>query len=597
MRGPDRRRFLKRAAGGAVAAGLSAVGASKAAAAATESGVDTDTLPRIGMKPVARDKRAAASSSHPIVTRTMVDVLRSGGNAADAVVAGALMSATVEPHMTNHGGCVTCLYWDAKTKQAYALNGTGTVVPGLPPFRVYPPGLGGFAAAGRGAVAVIPGFVPGLGQVHQKFGSRKWAELCEPAARMADEGHVVHGFEYMELESDKPSTTYLPEGRQLFMPNGFLPQVGERFRNPALARTLSRLGAEGPEYFTTGEWGRKFVAEANRLGWRITQEHMTAVPPRWQEPLRYKVGNREVVQLPPPERTGAASAFFLGLLQQMNVARLGPPTASAETLYLMAHALRWVDWELGRMQDPLLFDVPVDVWLSAEHQAHVARLIQRGQPKIDLTEHVKLVAGRAAMAAAGSVPSDAPTARQEPSLGSCELAVADEQGNWAQVLNTMQTGGIPGVVVDGVPMTGSHVDFGLTSVISGWLTGGGRVSLIAGSTFVLENGRPIIGLGTPGTPNRTVPQVLANILFFGMDPYQASLAPRFWPLEDNYSLSVESRIPSEVVAGLARKGIQVKPLAPYEWRTGSFQVCWSDPGSGRVNASTDPRRAGWADGY
>ncbi|MCC7134756.1 MAG: gamma-glutamyltransferase [Gemmatimonadales bacterium] len=590
MSSPSRRRFLAKAAGGLVATGLPATPAAAAA------GVDTETLPRIGMKPVARDKRAAASSSHPIVTRTMLDVLRAGGNAADAVVAGSLMSATVEPHMTNHGGCVTCLYWDAKTQRPYALNSTGTIVPGLPPFRVYPPGLGGFAAAGRGAMGVIPGFVPGLGQVHRRFGSRPWAELCQPSARLAEEGHPVHGFEYLELESDKPSTTYLPEGRELFMPGGFLPQVGDRFRNPALARTMERLGAEGPDYFTTGEWGRKFVAEANRLGWRITQAHMTEVPPRWQEPLRYRIGNREVVQLPPPEKTGAASAFFLGLLEQMEVGKLGAPATSAESLYLVAHALRWVDWEIGRMQDPTLFDVPIDIWLSKEHQAHVAAIIKRGQPKIDLTEHVKLTAGRGALAAAGMGVGESPAGRPEPSLGSCELSVVDEQGNWAQVLNTMQTGGIPGAVVDGVPMTGSHVDFGLTSVISGWLTGGGRVSLIAGNTFILADGKPIVGLGTPGTPNRTVPQVLANILFFGMDPYQASLQPRCWPLEDGYGLSIEARLPAEVVTGLARKGIQVKPLAPYEWRTGSFQVCWRDPASGRVNASTDPRRAGWADG-
>jgi gamma-glutamyltranspeptidase/glutathione hydrolase len=587
----DRRRFLKQAAAGAVAAGLAG---SPAAASSPPSGVDTDVLPRVGPKPVARGKRAAASSSHPTVTRTMVDVMRAGGNAADAAVAGALMSATVEPHMTNHGGCVTCLYWDAKSEKAYALNSTGTIVPGLPPFRVYPPGLGGFAAAGRGGMAVIPGFVPGLGAVHERFGTRKWSELCAPAAHAALEGHLVHGFEYQELEADKASTTFLPAGRDVFLTDGFLPQVGDRFKNPALAKTLTRLGAEGPAYFTTGEWGRKFVAEANRLGWKITAEHMTAVPPRWGEPLRYRVGNREVVQLPPPERTGAMSAFFLGVLEQMGLARIGSPTTSAESMYLFAHALRWVDWEIARMQDPLLFDVPIDVWLSPEHHAHVAKLIQRGQPKVDLTEHVRLTAGRLAMSAAGAAD---PTVAKQPSLGSCELSVTDEHGNWAQLLNTMQTGGIPGAVVDGVAMTGSHVDFGLDSVISGWLTGGGRISLIAGNTFILENGKPILGLGTPGSPHRSVPQVLAHILLFGMDPYEASLVPRCWPLEDGYGLQVESRLPEGVVAGLAKKGIQVKGMVPWEWHTGSFQICWRDAKTGQINASTDPRRAGWADGY
>lgn len=587
----DRRQFLQQVAGGA--AGLS-VGAAGGAAAAP-AGVDTDTLPRLGPKPLARDRRAAASSSHPVVTRTMLDVLRGGGNAADAVIAGSLMSATVEPHMTNHGGAVTCLYWDAKTGKPYALNSTGTIVPGLPPFRVYPAGLGGFAASGKGAMAVIPGFVPGLGALHQRFGRTPWKSLCEPAARMAAEGHVVHGFEYANLESNAPSTNYLPEGRALFAPDGFLPQVGQRFANPALARTLSRLGEEGPDYFTTGGWGRQFVAVANRMGWNITPEHLTAVPPRWQEPLRYRVGDREVVQLPPPERAGVSSAFFLGVLQQMEVARVGPPAESAEALYLWAHALRWVEWEIARIQDPLLFDVPLDEWLSPEHHAYVARVIKRGQPRVDLTEHVRLTAGRVGMAAAGAGEAPPPVA-PEPTLGSCELSVVDAEGNWAQVLNTMQTGGIPGAVVDGVAMTGSHVDWALDAMMSGWLTGGGRITLIMGSTFVLENGEPVIGLGTPGTPHRTVPQVLAHILLYGKDPYQATLEPRCWPLADNYVLQLESRFPETVVAGLARRGIQVRPMAPWEWRSGSFQICWRDRATGRVNASTDPRRAGWADG-
>ena len=133
------------------------------------------------MKPVARGKRAAASSSHRTVTRTMLDVMRAGGNAADAVIAGAMISATVEPHMTNDGGCVTCLYWDAKTARAYALNSTGTVVPGVPPFRVY---RRGSVASRRRAGARWPKSSRGSCPASQRFtensGTRPWAELARP---------------------------------------------------------------------------------------------------------------------------------------------------------------------------------------------------------------------------------------------------------------------------------------------------------------------------------------------------------------------------------------------------------------------------------
>src|ERR1700683_2661073 len=97
-----RRQFLHRA--GAVAGMAPFV----AAADQTES-VGCETLPKLGPKVVVKGKSQVCSSSHPLVTQTMIDVLRGGGNAVDAATAGALMSATVEPHMANPGGSVAML--------------------------------------------------------------------------------------------------------------------------------------------------------------------------------------------------------------------------------------------------------------------------------------------------------------------------------------------------------------------------------------------------------------------------------------------------------------------------------------------------------
>jgi len=57
-----------------------------------------DTLPNQGSKPVARARNAMASSSHPAVTKVMVDVMRDGGNAVDAMVAGSILQPVYEPH-------------------------------------------------------------------------------------------------------------------------------------------------------------------------------------------------------------------------------------------------------------------------------------------------------------------------------------------------------------------------------------------------------------------------------------------------------------------------------------------------------------------
>src|SRR5262249_14367771 len=132
-----RRDFVRGAAG----AGAMGVGGARGARGTTAPST-SPPLPRQGPKAVARGQRAVASSAHPIVTDPMLDVMRKGGKAVDAAVAGCLVQATVQMEMTNHTGSVDFIYWEAKTGKAYELNSTGTLVPGLAPFRPLPGNLG-----------------------------------------------------------------------------------------------------------------------------------------------------------------------------------------------------------------------------------------------------------------------------------------------------------------------------------------------------------------------------------------------------------------------------------------------------------------------
>jgi gamma-glutamyltranspeptidase/glutathione hydrolase len=286
--------------------------------------------------------------------------------------------------------------------------------------------------------------------------------------------------------------------------------------------------------------------------------------------------------------------MFLGVMEQLGISSLGHYTESAEALYYMAHALRWVNWEIGMLHDPEVFNTPTDVLLSPEKHKLIADTLRRSKPKVDLTEHVRLVSGNPSLAAAG-MPTAGPST-PPASSGSCELSVVDRQGNWCQLLNTMASGGIPGVAIDGVSMAGTAADWGLNSMFSGFLTGGGRLSFITGSTLILKDGKPWLGMGTPGSPHLTVPQVLTNLLEYGMDPYEAAAAPRFWPLRENYTLEVEARIAPKTIEGLTKLGISVKPIQMNEFHMGSFQISWRDPKTGKMNASADPRRCGKADG-
>lgn len=525
------------------------------------------------------------SSSHPAVTKVMLDVLRDGGNAVDAAVAGSLVQPVYEPHQTNHAGTVVALVWDAETGRAYFMDASAELPEGLPMFCPNP--------HASSSAACIPGFVPGLASMAERFGTKPWGYCVEPAVRAAEEGPVINSWMYGCLHSELPYITYFPCGREFFTPGGFLVPVGERWKVPELARTLRRLAEEGPEYFTGGGWAKRMVDEGNGIGWGVTLEHVASYEPVWLEPLVFKFRDHEVLGIPPPQRGGLYMGFIYGVLEEFDLRSMGHYTESAETLALIAWAMSRAHQERGLMHDPKFYDVPVDLLLSKEYHRLMAGLWKGSRPRVDLSDFLRLTVGEAAIHAGHS--SSGRAAHE-----SCELSVVDERGNWVEMMNTGNGGGVPGMVVDGVVCGGTTVR---TQEVTGtgrfgWVVEpGARTRHAIANTFVLDGGEPWLAMGSPGDCIFTVPQALLNILEFGMEPYPAVDAPRFWPLGEDGTLEVESRIPEQVVRDLARMGIIVRPLGEYNWRMGSMQLVWKEKVTGMLGGVADPRRLGVADGY
>jgi gamma-glutamyltranspeptidase / glutathione hydrolase len=538
---------------------------------------------RVGPKKPVTGHRAVASSQRATVTATMLDVLSAGGNAVDAALAGTLVQAVVQQEMTNHAGTVSALVYEARTGEVHELNSMGTIVQGLPRFSPVPAGKGLYSTAYVQPIAVAPGYMPGVKALFERFATLPWERLCAPAVAAADEGHEVTSFEHLVQAQTVDLFLYSPSGRAHFTPDGHLPQVGDRWRSPELAETMRRLSAEGPDHFLTGGWAQDFVARGNALGWPVELEHLTAIPPRWSSGYRWEHRGHTVVQQSPPERQGVFCRIVLGILEELDVVSLGHWSESADSLYFLAHALRRAALETGLLNDPHLFGEtagPITAMTSG-----FADVLRNARAHVDLTEHVRLTRGLPAMASSG--------ASKQPA-GSCELSVVDADGNWVQTMNTLQSGGIPGEVVGGVPMVGSHQVNGLTSGLEGWHTGGGRARSILSNTMVLRDGAPWLALGSPGNVHCTVPQVLSNILDFGMEPYAADDAPRCLPYEDDHTISVESRVGEGVAPGLARLGVLLNPLPAYDYHMGTYQMSWRNADG--LNATTGPRREGVAGG-
>ena len=475
-----------------------------------------------GPKQPVTGLKAAVTTDSAIVTETIMKVLESGGNAADAVVAGAMVQAAVEPFMTNHAGLVTLLYYEAKTGKIHQLDSLGGHPSGLPPFRPVPPGMGSYALSPPSAI--IPGFMPGLKELHAKFCTRPWAELCGDAVHWAETGHVVSTFEYGVNLFGEKFITYFPEGRSFYQPNGYFPNVGETFTPPGMAETMRAVREQGPDYMITGPWAQAFVAKGNELGWKVTLDHMTETPPRWVDPLRFQYNEYELVFLGPPQAQGFFSAIALGVLKHLGIRNM--ERGSAEHLWAMGHALRQGTrhWEYAR--DDTIYDVPVDAVLDDDYHAHLAKLIRGSRPKVALSEHIKLsgdlpVGGdfMSQFAGSGGKPRLTNHHEKQPT-GSCEIAVVDSEGNWCQFMDTLQGSGIPGQVVGGIPMVGSHATFGnLLSPMDATLIKGAKSRCIIGNTLVLKDGKPVFSAGSPGNIHCTLPQVLAYLLDFRLDTY------------------------------------------------------------------------------
>jgi gamma-glutamyltranspeptidase/glutathione hydrolase len=264
----------------------------------------------------------------------------------------------------------------------------------------------------------------------------------------------------------------------------------------------------------------------------------------------------------------------------------------------MGHALRYGLYHCGFIGDPVVCDYAVAQLVDGDFHRMAARMIKGMRPKLDLSEHVRLTSGPGEATFVNPTAGEPTGAIGEPPpAGSCELSIVDAAGNWAQMMTTLQSGGIPGMVVDGVPMVGSHAGFGgLTGWMDARIVEAARPRCVIGNTIVLKGGKPVYSLGTPGNCFCTVPQVLAYLLDFRLAPYDAVDAPRMLPLAEDGSVTIEDRLSPQCIRGLAAMGIKVRAVAQYNYQMGSFQMCFIDENTGSLSTLADPRRCGVADG-
>lgn len=528
------------------------------------------TDPRLnqGPKPIASGDEVMVSTQLPIVTETALAVLEQGGNAVDAMITATFLQHVVDYHQVSHFGTMSGIYYEASTGEYHVISGVGARP------------LASRCGERDPSSVSIGGVVKAMGALAERWGTLSWAEYLQPAIDAATEGVEVssfmYGINYKLMQTGDSGGLINHEGaREFYMPDGFLVPVGERWKMPALADHLSQLADEGPNYMYTGEWADAFVESARAGGHCVAPEDLGEYEVQWQEPVRFTYNGHSMVGSAPPDTGGVLVGLGLNLLQHFNLSDRPHYSESAETLEIMARALGRAQQDTEHMiNDPLAMQNPTNVWLSPAYGQVGAELVKSSmrQPGVSLA------------------PSTSEHSEEERTLGSDHNVIVDAQGNWFSVLHTGH-GGAPGVFVDGVRATGSTAP-ALTE-------GPGRRLVLPITAIMIEKeGRPWLAMGTPGMPPQPVTQVLTNMLDWEMDPAEAASVPRFWAWSGGEpGIAIESRISDEVRRGIKAAGLPLTDLGPYYWSTGSMQIVWKDPDTGKLYGVSDPRRLGWPAGF
>jgi gamma-glutamyltranspeptidase / glutathione hydrolase len=531
-----------------------------------------------GPKTVASGERVMVSTQLPDVTEAAVDVLRRGGNAVDAFITAVFLQHVVDYHQVSHFGAMAGLYYEAATGRYYAFDA----------YSERPDA--DTCGTGDASKVAIGGTVRGLEALAQRFGTRPWASYVDPAIRAAEEGVVVTSFMYGANYADWDTGDLIKgnaEARDFFMPNGHLVPVGARWKMPTLAGTLRGVASEGADYLYTGAWGKKFVEQARKKGFCVSEANMAAYEVRWAEPVRTTYRGYEIIGEPAPKKGGIQIAYALNILEQFDLKALGHYTESAEALDTMARALGRVEDDIRHaVVDPLAFRVPTEVFLSKDYARFGADIVRQSQ----VQPNVRLVAPATASVEAGVFRVERFVDGQPVADDSNHNVIVDADGNWISSLHTMH-GGAPGLFIDGVRAIGS----GFAGQVRG---PGRRVSANSTGVFVARDGKPWLSIGSPGVPPQPVTQVLANIIDFGMSPKEAAEAPRFFAFRTNERvIDIESRLPDALRREAAARGLKLKDAGPFNWHMGSMQIVWRDAQTGTLHGVSDPRRLGYAAGY
>lgn len=529
-------------------------------------------------------RNGMAATSQPLAVQAALDVLKAGGNAADAAIAANAVIGVTEPMSCGIGGDLFVIYWDATTRRLYGLNASGRSPRAL--------SLDKFRELGHDQIPTygplswsVPGCVDGWEELRTRFGTKPLHELLKGAIDYAENGFPVSEVIARSWQASEVDLRAWPGSAETYLIDGKAPQVGEVFRNPNLARTYRQIAELGRDAFYKGRIARKIVEFSEQNGGHFSLEDFASHRSDWIDPVSINYRGYEVWELPPSGQ-GIAVLQMLNLLEAYDLKQMGPD--SADYLHLLVEAKKLAFADRARYYaDPEFADVPVADLISKDYAARQRKRIDPDQAAVEVS------------------PGDPRLSRGD----TIYLTVVDADRNCCSFIQSLYHGFGSQVVPSdlGFALQNRGCLFALDDVHTNRFEPGKRPFHTIIPAFVTREGEPWLCFGVMGgdmQPQGQV-QVLVNLIDFGMNVQEAgdmarvqhlgSATPTGKPMAaDGGTVVVESGIRDSTLDGLRKKGHRVS-RAPASF--GGYQAILIDHRQGVLHGGTDPRKDGAAAGY
>jgi len=520
---------------------------------------DVDTTGFRQPQRLAVSALGVASTQHYLATEAAVKMLDAGGNAVDAAVAAAFALGVCEPAASGLGGQTMMLIHIASSRRSFALDGSSRA-----PNRTSLKELSRDQRRRGYKATTVPSTPAVLWYALERYGTLPLNDVITPAIQLAERGYQVSELQW-KLARRVRKTLQESPASELFLKGGIKTyKVGEKFRQPVLAKTLKRLSNAGIPDFYTGRTARLIYQDMARNGGLITNEDLAQIPwPIERKPVSCQFEDCRVVTFPPP---GAGRT----LVEMLNIISHIPKkyrnVDTPEGALMLAQAIRQANRDrTDRPFEPNFYaQVPQKRMLSMDYAKTVARLSLRNIRTHGETTHLSVMDRFGnVVALTQSIERVYGACASTPELGflynNYMLAFEDEDMTHPYYLRP-----------NAVP----------------WAS--------VAPTIIFKGRKPWVAIGSPGSGRivSSIAQVLLRLK--SQLPFEAVDAPRLHCSVDGLVSLEAARMRTDIPDVLEHHGFSVDVRDPYSFYMGSVQLVMRE--GDEFTGVADPRRDGSAGG-